>query len=148
MYQVGTLGVIVERQSLSDGTAKIMVEGRKRARVKRFVFDEEYYKAEVEEVADTERLQLETLNVGLSQLDLNERTRALTRSIVSALVDYARRKPTILLYKEIEDPGAFPYIVARHLKIDVAQQQALLECLSPIARLEKTLRYLEAANKS
>ena len=40
MYEVGTLGVIVERQNLSDGTAKIVVEGRRRARVKRFVFDE------------------------------------------------------------------------------------------------------------
>ena len=30
MYEVGTLGVIVERQRVSDGTAKIMVEGRSR----------------------------------------------------------------------------------------------------------------------
>ena len=62
MNEVGTLGVIVERQNLSDGTAKIVVEGRRRARVKRFVFDEEYYKAEVEEVADSERVNLLTLD--------------------------------------------------------------------------------------
>ena len=56
MYEVGTLGVIVERDRLPDGTAKIMVEGRRRARVTRFVFDQKFYKAEVEEVADTSAL--------------------------------------------------------------------------------------------
>jgi hypothetical protein len=36
-------------------------------------------------------------------------------------------------------------VIARRLKIDLAQQQALLECVSPVERLEKILGYLEAA---
>jgi ATP-dependent Lon protease len=58
MYEVGTLAVIVERDSLSDDTAKIIVEGRRRARVTRFAFDQQFYKTEVKEVADTERLNM------------------------------------------------------------------------------------------
>jgi hypothetical protein len=74
-----TLGVIVERQSLPDGTAKIVVEGR-------------------------------------------------------------------FSSKEIEDPGVLPYVIARQLKIDLAQQQTLLECVNPVERLEKILAHVEAAN--
>jgi len=149
MYEVGTLGVIVERQKLPDGTAKIVVEGRKRARVKRFVFDEDFYKAEVEEVPDTERFSLDIL---ISKPDPNDRAQALIRSTNSALAVYVNRKGT--MFPELatrmrqieEDPSILPYVIARHLKIEVAEQQALLECVSQVERLEKTLAYLEAAN--
>lgn len=147
MNEVGTLGVIVERQNLSDGTAKIVVEGRRRARVKRFVFDEEYYKAEVEEVADSERVNL--LDVGLSQLGLsqplaNDHARALWRSVLSALNNYTREKRKTVFVREVDDPGVLPYLIARHLNLQLAEQQALLETVNPVERLEKILAYLQA----
>jgi ATP-dependent Lon protease len=152
MYEVGTLGVIVERQTLPDGTAKIVVEGRKRARVKRFLFDNEFYKAEVEEVADTERLSIQALDVGLSRSDRDDRAHALIRSTLFALAAYLQRKSTTnpeleTRMREIdEDPSILPYVVARHLKIEFARQQALLECVSQLERLEKILGHLKAAN--
>jgi ATP-dependent Lon protease len=145
MYAVGTLAVIVERESLSDDTAKIIVEGRRRARVTRFVFDQQFYKAEVEGVADTERLNIQALDVGLATSDQGKRERALIRSVNSALGPYLSRNWTAFARTEIEDPSILPYIVARHLKIEVAEQQALLECVSQVERLEKILGYLEAA---
>jgi ATP-dependent Lon protease len=161
MYEVGTLGVIVERQSQSDGTAKIMVEGRKRARVKRFVFDEEFYKAEVEEVADSERLNLDPFRKGLAELEAawglsqpdrtDDRARALFRSVLFALHAYNRRayaghKRKTLLTHEIEDAGLLPYTIARHLEIDLAAQQTLLENTNPVQRLEMILGYLQAGS--
>ncbi len=152
MYEVGTLGVIVERQRQSDGTARVVVEGRKRARVTRFVFDQKFYKAEVDEVGDTERLGIQAFDVGLSRSGRGDRAHALIRSTQSALNAYVHRKRTTLpqlstRMREIEeDPSILPYVIARLLKIEVAEQQALLECVSPIERLEKMLGYLEAAN--
>jgi ATP-dependent Lon protease len=145
MYEVGTLAVIVERDSLSDDTAKIIVEGRRRARVTRFAFDQQFYKAEVKEVADTERLNMHALDVGLSVSDQAKRERAVIRSVQSALFSYVGLKGMPFHGTEIEDPVVLPYVVARHLKIDLADQQALLECVSPVERLEKILGYLEAA---
>jgi ATP-dependent Lon protease len=141
MYEVGTLAVIVERDSLSDDTAKIIVEGRRRARVIRFVFDQQFYKAEVKQLADTERLHMQTLDVGLSVSDQAKKERALVRSVYAALGPYQK-----LIYRlEIEDPAVLPYMVARHLTIDLAGQQALLECVNPVERLEIILGYLAAA---
>jgi ATP-dependent Lon protease len=145
MYEVGTLAVIVERQNQSDGTARIVVEGRKRARVTRFVFDQTFYKAEVEEVADTERLNLQALDVGLSVSDQAKRERALFRSVHSAVFSYFRRTRTAFRLTDIEDPAVFSFVIAHHLKIEVAEKQALLECVNPVERLEKVLSYLEAA---
>jgi ATP-dependent Lon protease len=145
MYEVGTLAVIVERDSLSDDTAKIIVEGRRRERVTRFAFDQKFYKAEVKEVADTERLNMQSLDVGLSVSDQAKRERALIRSVHSALLSYFRRRRTAFPLTEVEDPAVFSFVIAHHLKIEVAEQQALLECVNPVERLEKVLGYLEAA---
>lgn len=146
MYEVGTLAVIVERDSLSDDTAKIIVEGRRRARVTRFAFDQQFYKAEVKEVVDTERLNMQALGqLEFSSSDQAKGERALIRSVYSALAPYLSRNWTAFARTEIEDPTVLPYMIARHLTIDVADQQALLECVSPVERLEKILGYLEAA---
>jgi ATP-dependent Lon protease len=154
MYEVGTLCTVIRRARfaakhvrLTDGAAKIVVEGLTRARVTRFVFDQQFYKAEVEEVADTERLNMQALDVGLSTSDQAKRERALVRSLYSAVAAYQHRKGTLATrLREIEDdPSILPYIIAHHLKFEVAEQQALLECGSPLERLEKILGYLEAA---
>jgi len=145
MYEVGTLAVIVERDRLSDGTAKIIVEGRRRARVTRFVFDQTFYKAEVEEVADTERLEMQALELGLSSSDPAKRERALVRLVLSVFGSYVRRKRRPFPRTTIGNPAVLPYAIAHHLEIEVAEQQALLECVSPVERLEKILGYLEAA---
>jgi len=92
------------------------------------------------------------LDILISKPDLNDRTQALIRSTNSALAAYVNRKGT--MFPELatrmrqieEDPSILPYVIARHLKIEVAEQQALLECVSQVERLEKTLAYLEAAN--
>src|SRR5882672_9163062 len=52
IFQVGTLGTIMQLLRLPDGTVKVLVEGKKRARIKRFPQTEEYFLVEVEEVAE------------------------------------------------------------------------------------------------
>src|SRR5208282_2379103 len=52
-----------------------------------------------------------------------------------------------LIIEKVDDPSVLSDRIARHLKIDLAEQQALLECVSPIERLEKILRYLEARGR-
>src|SRR5215213_11574130 len=50
IFQVGTLGTIMQLLRLPDGTVKVLVEGKKRARTKRFVQTDEYFLVEVEEI--------------------------------------------------------------------------------------------------
>ena len=137
MYEVGTLGVIHQRLLLPDGTVKILVEGKKRAHVSRFMFGQKFFKAETEDIAET--------------ADQSGRVEALMRSVLSAFHSYAYSKSVVLREKadsieKIEDPSVVSDKIASHLNIELAEQQALLEAPSPAKRLEKILGYLEAAN--
>src|SRR5688572_20962884 len=63
IYQIGTLGTVVQMLKLPDGTVKVLVEGKKRARVARFVSHPDFFLVEVEEVPDAtdKNVELEAL---------------------------------------------------------------------------------------
>jgi ATP-dependent Lon protease len=150
MYEVGTLGVIVQRQRHSDGTARIVVEGRQRVRVKRFVFGQKFFKAEVEQVADAGDFDVQAQRFGLSSSDRSARTETLMRSVLSEFHSYAYgQRPSLRetadSIEKLAEPGVVSYKIARHLDIETAEQQTLLESASPVERLEKILGHLEAA---
>ena len=139
MYEIGTLGIIVEWLRQPDGTMKTLIEGKKRARVTRYVFDEEFFKAEAEEIEEPSGRAAEL--------------EGLVRSVVSAFAIYAQRtaksSPEIArAIAAIDDPFILSDKMVHHLNIQLAEQQALLEAASPVERLEKILGHLNAANRS
>ena len=148
MYEIGTLGIMVEWLRQPDGTMKTLIEGKKRARVTRYVFDAEFFKAEAEEIEEP--------NGRAAELE------GLVRAVVSAITIYAQRSakssPEIARAKispaiasaiaAIHDPFILSDKVVRHLNIPLAEQQALLEAASPVERLQKILGHLNAANSS
>src|SRR5678810_510817 len=52
IHRVGTLGAVVQLLRLPDGTVKVLVEGKKRARILRYVDHEEYFLVEAEEIEE------------------------------------------------------------------------------------------------
>src|SRR5436309_5948005 len=52
IYRVGTLGTVVQLLRLPDGTVKVLVEGKKRARVTRYLSNAEYFLVEAEAVEE------------------------------------------------------------------------------------------------
>jgi ATP-dependent Lon protease len=52
IFEVGTIGVIVQLLRLPDGTVKVLVEGKKRARIQRFVDNESYFLVDYEELSE------------------------------------------------------------------------------------------------
>ena len=50
IYKVGTLGTIIQLLRLPDGTVKVLVEGKRRGRIKRFVPNPSFFLVEVEEI--------------------------------------------------------------------------------------------------
>src|SRR5690606_1419258 len=53
IFSVGTVGTIVQLLRLADGTVKVLVEGRQRARVKRWADSRDYFLVEVEELPES-----------------------------------------------------------------------------------------------
>src|ERR1700724_2888059 len=53
IFGVGTLGTVMQLLRLPDGTVKVLVEGKRRGRITRFVQTDEFFLVEVDEVAET-----------------------------------------------------------------------------------------------
>src|ERR1051326_2370242 len=52
IYRVGTLGTVVQLLRLPDGTVKVLVEGKKRARILQYVDHPDYFLVEAEAIEE------------------------------------------------------------------------------------------------
>ncbi len=130
IYRVGTLGTVVQLLRLPDGTVKVLVEGKKRARVVRYVDQSEYFLVEAEEI---EEVSPKTTEI-----------EALTRSINSTFEHYVKLNKKIppemiMSVASIEDPARLADTIVAHLGVKLEDKQALLEIENPAERLERVL---------
>ena len=67
LHEIGTLGEVVQVLKLPDGNTKLLVEGRQRARVVRFLPHDEHFEAEIEllEPSDLHDPEVEALSRSL-----------------------------------------------------------------------------------
>ncbi|MGO9606094.1 MAG: endopeptidase La [Candidatus Binataceae bacterium] len=135
LYAMGTLGIVVQLLRLPDGTVKALLEGKKRARVVRYMADDEYFQVEAEEIEEVSDRSIEV--------------EALMRSVVSTFDNYARLNKKIppemvASISAVDDPAFLADKIVGHLGIKMEDKQALLECVKPAERLEKILGYMRS----
>jgi ATP-dependent Lon protease len=136
IYAVGTIGQIKQLLRLPDGTVKVVVEGRRRARTKRFAQTDEYFLVEVEEIAESGARTVEV--------------EALMRSVQAAFEIYVKLnkkvQPEILMgVQTIDEPARLSdAIVASLQTIKLVDKQALLEMEDASKRLERLHELMQA----
>ncbi len=54
IYEIGTLGIIIQLLRLPDGTVKVLVEGKKEAIIREYFPNQEYFMVNVEEQEEAE----------------------------------------------------------------------------------------------
>jgi ATP-dependent Lon protease len=135
IYPVGTLGSIIQLLRLPDGTVKVLVEGRTRARIRRFEAHEPFFACEIEEIgeADDEGVEVE----------------ALIRTVHSAFETFVKlnkRVPpeTLNTVSAIQAPGRLADTIVSHLSLKLAERQELLESFAPEKRLEEVYARMQA----
>src|SRR5262249_50361706 len=52
IFAVGTIGTVMQLLRLPDGTVKVLVEGKQRARIKRYADNPDFFLVEVEEITE------------------------------------------------------------------------------------------------
>lgn len=134
IYQTGVLATVLQLLKLPDGTVKVLVEGKSRARLTRFTDREDYYEAEAVEVADEEG-------------DASQ-SEALLRAVIEQFENYVKlnkKVPPEALSSipQISDPSKLADSVAAHLSVKIADKQGLLETIDVPARLEKVYGLME-----
>src|SRR3954464_15449643 len=133
IYTVGTIGTIIQLLRLPDGTVKVLVEGKRRVRIKDFIQTDGFF------VVDCEDINENTAN--------ETEAKALVRSVKSTFETYVklnkRIPPEILMrVSTIEDIGELADIIVAQLNLKLEDKQKILEIFDPGTRLEELLNLM------
>jgi ATP-dependent Lon protease len=135
IYKIGTLGTVVQMLKLPDGTVKVLIEGKKRGKIARFVANPDFFLVEVEETPEI--------------VERNTEVEALTREVHTTFENYVKLKKKIppemvMSVSSIDDPGRLADTIVAHLGIKIEDRQNLLETFNAAERLEKVLGHMRA----
>ncbi|MET0597806.1 MAG: endopeptidase La [Mesorhizobium sp.] len=135
IYDIGTLANVLQLLKLPDGTVKVLVEGRARARIAEFTDRADFHEARAELLGEPEEEEVEI--------------EALARSVVSDFENYVKLNKKISpevvgAASQIDDYSKLADTVASHLAIKIPEKQEMLGTLSVKERLEKAMGFMEA----
>ena len=130
LHQIGTAALIMRVLKLPDGRIRALVQGLQRVRVEYFTETEDYFRAKVEPVSETENAE-----AGLE-------TDALIRTVKQTLekaVALGKNLPqeVLVIASNLDNPGRLADLVASNLDLKPPQMQEVLEITNPLARLRK-----------
>ncbi|MDO9528894.1 MAG: endopeptidase La [Syntrophales bacterium] len=128
IYVFGTIGIIIQLLRLPDGTVKVLVEGKRRGIIKKYVPNVDFYLVDVEEMEDSD----ETVSI---------KAEALTRNVTETFAVYAKLNRKIhaevtVTLSTIDGPSKLADVVASHLNIKLQNKQKILEIVDVTNRLE------------
>jgi len=134
IFHFGTLGNVIQLLPLPDGTVKVLVEGIRRSKVRRFMPHDPFFMVEVEDVPEIVEKTVEL--------------EALIRSVhavFEGFVKLNKRIPPEMLIQvsTIDDPARLADTIVAHLSLKLNDKQALLETESPVKRLEKLYELMQ-----
>src|SRR5205085_8796012 len=114
----GTVGHVIQLLPLPDGTVKVLVEGVRRAKVRKFMPNDAFFMVEVEELEEQSEKSVEL--------------EALVRSVHSvfeAFVKLNKRIPPEMLMQvaSIDDPARLADTIVAHLSLKLNDKQQLRE---------------------
>lgn len=142
LYKVGTVSHITQVLRVAEGTVRIMVEGGRRARLKRLWQSEPFLQANVEALPEQKDSEAFLRSA---------RTEALLRQTAALFSEYAERvssipeevRPKVM---ECRDPGYLADFLAQNVQLRAEDKQSILEEPSPYIRLRKMNEFLAREN--
>ena len=128
IFRVGVLANVLQLLKLPDGTVKVLVEGRARVQIDRFIDNDSYFEAEAQLLEETHGDE--------------DMVAALVRSVSSEFELYAKVKKNVpeealSAIAETRNSSKLADLASGHLGVEVEQKQELLELLCVADRLEK-----------
>jgi ATP-dependent Lon protease len=134
IYDIGVVATVLQLLKLPDGTVKVLVEGKSRARIVRFTQQADFYQAEVEHVDEDGGQAHEA--------------EALSRAVVEQFENYIKLNKKVppealASIPQIAEPGKLADSIAAHLSVKIADKQQLLEVFNVVKRLEKVYALME-----
>lgn len=135
VFNVGTLGTVLQMLKLPDGTVKVLIEGMERVKVTKFLDNPDYMEVQAEILPDAPEKGTEL--------------EALVRAVLSQFEEYVKLSkktpPEVLVsVNQIEDYSKLADTIASHLALKIGDKQALLEGRTLKERFEKILGFMDS----
>lgn len=135
LYETGTLATILQLLKLPDGTVKVLVEGKRRAKVVYFDTTNDYFDAEVAAF--------------IEQVPEDREADVLMRTLMGQFEQYVKLNKkippeVIASLSSIDDIARMADTVAAHMILKLEDKQFLLEMNDVKERIEKLMSFLEA----
>lgn len=134
LYEVGTISQILQILKLPDGTVKVLVEGKQRAKI------EDIRSAEAYSVA--QYLPIDT------PAPEEQEAEALVKTLLEGFDQYvnsSKKVPSEVLTSlgGIDEPGRLADTVAAHMSLELRQKQDILEVPDVLDRIEHLIALME-----
>lgn len=128
LYQVGAAAVVLKMLKFPDNTERIIIQGLRRIKIKKFLQIEPYMTAEVEPFYDI--------------LIVSDELEALMKNVVNQFSTYISLNPSLpdetkIAVLNIEEPGRLADFVISNLDSKLPDKQVVLETPEVKERLEK-----------
>ena len=135
LYDTGVTATIMQLLKLPDGTVRVLIEGKQRAKVSSVAAGDDGLVEAVVEVIE-------------ENADESNEAKALMRSVVEQFENYAKLNKklppeTAVQLSEIEEASTLADAVAANINVKVADKQALLVELDAARRLEMAFAFME-----
>lgn len=130
IFRVGTIGSIIQLLRLPDGTVKVLVEGKRRARILKIEENDSHFTVDVALIEEAVVDEVESA--------------ALLRSVKNTFESYVklnkRIPPEILMrVSTVEEAGELADIIVAQMNLKLEDKQRILEIADPTLRLEELL---------
>ncbi len=128
IFEIGAVANVLQLLKLPDGTVKVLVEGKSRARILGYTDRTEFFEGRAALLEET--------------VDEPAAVEALVRSIAGEFEKYVKLnknvpQEAVATVGQIEDGGKLADTIAGHLSIKLTEKQKLLELTEVGARLER-----------
>src|SRR5204862_8012874 len=128
LYDVGVVGAIARMLKVPDGTLRVLIQGAQRVHIARWVAEQPYLIAAIDEAPD----------VVVESTELT----ALMRNVQQTFTNIVEEVPYLpeelqLAVANIDDPSALSHLIAGALRLKLEEKQALLEETDVARRLRR-----------
>ena len=134
IYNVGTIGNIVQSVKMPDGNIKVLVEGLERAKAV--------------EMNDADGFFVATVKTGKGLLEMTPQIEQLMQRVTSLFEQYVKLQQslnyeTMIAAVRMDEPAKLSDTIAANLQLEIAEKQELLDIFDPAERLARVADVLD-----
>ncbi len=135
LVEVGTVAKIIKLIKMPDGGTTVIIQGRKRFRMKKIITDEPYFRANIELLGEDNIVNDEHFDATVSSL----------KDLAAQIIHLSPNIPSeaAIILRNIENASFLIHFISSNLNSEVKEKQSLLEIDDLKKRSEKLMHLLQ-----